>query len=811
VTEWIRWFRDMTRDDVGLVGGKNASLGEMLRDLTAAGVAVPDGFAITAEAYREFMTRNELQQVVEDVLGDAEVLDVEDLEARSVTIRQLMLACPLPEELVSALHEAYDRLTQEAEQEVRDEAGEAGLPVAVRSSATAEDLPTASFAGQQESFLYVQGRRELEVAVRRCFASLFTPRAINYRMDMGFDHFSVALSVGVQRMVRSDRASAGVIFTLDPDSGSDSVIYLTSSLGLGENVVQGRVGPDQFWVHKETLRAGHRSLVRRVVGPKELVLIYDRASHRLNNVPTPPERRSQLSLSADEALQLARWALAIEDHYTKVRGQPTPMDIEWAKDGVTGQLFVVQARPETVHSQKTGPELAIYTLKEQGPVLAHGLAIGSMAASGRAHVIDDPRHMDLLQPGEVLVTRSTDPDWEPILRRAAAVITEHGGRTSHAAIVARELGIPAVVAAEGACRSIISGHEVTVACCEGESGRIYEGRLAFDVERVDTSQVGGTRTRIMMNLADPEQALSLARIPCDGVGLARMEFVFANWVRVHPLALTRFDRLSIAEQREVDELIGERPGASSRTEYLVDTLAQGIGLLAAAFHPRPVILRFSDFKTNEYAHLLGGEAWEPAEPNPMIGWRGASRYCHPGYREGFLLECQAIRRVREDMGLTNLKVMVPFCRTPEEGQRVLETMAQAGLERGKDGLEVYVMAEIPSNILLADEFAALFDGFSIGTNDLTQLILGVDRDSDRVAPLFDDRNPAVKKAISQLLAAARAANKPVGICGQAPSDYPEFAAFLVAEGIDSISLTPDAVVRTSQVVARAEQEEKGEQ
>jgi pyruvate,water dikinase len=790
-TQWIRWFRDVGADDVAEVGGKNASLGEMIRELTALGVAVPDGFAVTASAYRAFLRHNDLEAAIARALTGDGSGGTRDLAERGQAIRTLILRGEHPPELAAALAAAYRTL-----------GGDAGdIHVAVRSSATAEDLPTASFAGQQESFLYVHGERDLLDTVKRCFASLFTGRAISYREDMGFAHDAVALSVGVQRMVRADTSCSGVAFTLDPESGHRDIVYITSAYGLGENIVQGRVDPDAFWVHKPTLKTGHRSLVRRKLGAKELRLAYDPVRAELVNAPVSQLDRARVSLSDAEALTLARWCVTIEDHYSRRRGTPTPMDIEWARDGVTGELFVVQARPETVHSQRIGPTVRVHRLRQTGPVLARGQAVGDQIAVGQARVLRDPGDMHVFQKGEVLVAEATDPDWEPILKLASAIVTERGGRTSHAAIVARELGIPAIVGATDACDLVPNGAVVTVVCSEGESGVVHAGRLAFDVEEVDPSKLARPRTKILMNVADPERAFGLSRLPCDGVGLARMEFVFASWVKVHPLALTRYATLPDAVKHEVDQLVAGYPAP---TEYLIDRLSQGIGTLAAAFWPRPVILRFSDFKTNEYAHLLGGAGFEPQEPNPMIGWRGASRYYHPGYKEGFLLECAAVKRVRETFGLTNLKLMIPFCRTPAEGRRVLDAMREGGLERGKDGLEVLVMAELPSNVILADQFAQLFDGFSIGSNDLTQLTLGVDRDSEQVAPLFDERDEAVKRSIASLLETAHRCKRPVGICGQAPSDHPDFAAFLVERGIDSISLTPDAVLRATREVLAAE-------
>jgi len=792
--EWVRWFREIGMADVPLVGGKNASLGEMLRELAPLGIRVPDGYAVTADGYRYFLDTNNLVEPIREILAGWTRGDVEDLAARSKRIRSRILRGSYPHDLEAEIVEAYSELSRQC--------GTDELDVAVRSSATAEDLPNASFAGQQETFLHVHGEAELLESIKKSFASLFTARAISYREDMGFDHFKVALSVGVQRMVHADTASSGVMFTLDTESGFRDVIFVTATWGLGENIVQGRVAPDEFYVHKPTLRQGYQPIVGKRIGTKEFKLVFDETGHRLKNIPVPMEDRARYAICDADVLQLARWGLAIEQHYSKRRGVDTPMDIEWAKDGRTGELFIVQARPETVHSQKRGAKLRLYQLQELGTVLTQGLAVGEAIAAGPARVIKDPRQMDKFQPGEVLITEVTNPDWEPIMKRAAAIVTERGGRTSHAAIVARELGIPAIVGATDAMRAIPSELTITISCAEGEVGRVYAGALAHQVEEVDSSTLPQTRTQIMMNVGNPEQAFKLAQIPNDGVGLARMEFIFASWVRVHPLALTRYDTLSIQVKRAVDQLTS---GSIDKTEYFVDTLARGISTIAAAFWPRPVILRFSDFKTNEYAHLLGGELFEPHEENPMLGWRGASRYYHPNYKEGFMLELAAIRRVRETMGLKNLKLMVPFCRTVEEGRRVLEVMREGGLVRSEDDLEVYVMAEIPSNVLLAELFSELFDGFSIGSNDLTQLTLGVDRDSELVASLFDERNTAVKRACTELITTAHRCGRKVGICGQAPSDYPEFAAFLVGLGIDSISLSPDAVVRTRLRVRDAEQ------
>jgi pyruvate,water dikinase len=784
---WIKQLRDVGLSDVPSVGGKNASLGELLRALVPLGVNVPDGFATTADGYRHFIDENHLTAPIEEALRGLRKGDVGDLVRRSDRIRELVSHSPMPADLEHEIAMAYAALVRAN--------GAESLDVAVRSSATAEDLPNASFAGQQETFLNVRGAAAVTDAVRNAFASLFTPRAIHYREDMGFEHMRVALSVGVQRMVRSDLASAGVIFTLDTDTGHRGVVLVTSSLGLGESVVQGRVVPDQFLVHKDRLKAGFRPLVRRKLGAKESRLVYDEGGHRaVRTERTPDELRARFSLVDDDVITLAQWAVRIEDHYSRVRGEETPMDIEWAKDGVTGALFIVQARPETVHSRKAAPMVRMCKLERPGRAIATGLAIGDAVATGRARVVRNPTQMAQVQNGDILVTEVTDPDWEPIMKIASGIVTDRGGRTSHAAIVARELGIPAIVGTGNATATLTDGNPVTVSCSEGETGHVYEGELAFTVEQIDPATLPKPRTQIMLNVGDPDSALKLAMLPCDGVGLARMEFIFASWVGVHPLALTRYATLPLEVQRLVDERTG---GAADKTQYFVDRLSQGIGTLAAAFWPRPVILRFSDFKTNEYARLVGGAPFEPHEENPMLGWRGASRYYHPNYKEGFLLEVAAVRRVREAFGLTNLKVMVPFCRTPAEGERVLATMREGGLVQGQGGVEVYVMAEIPSNILMAEAFASLFDGFSIGSNDLTQLTLGVDRDSTTVAPLFDERIEAVTWSCAHLIEVAHARGRKVGICGQAPSDYPDFAAFLVERGIDSVSLNADAFARTS--------------
>ncbi|HEU4452256.1 MAG TPA: phosphoenolpyruvate synthase [Longimicrobium sp.] len=794
---WIRWFDELGLGDLPLVGGKNASLGELRRALAPLGVRVPDGFATTAGAYRAFLHETGADAAVGCAMARLDVRDLDALQAAGRAARTAILAAEIPRPIAAALREAYRRLEAEYG---------ADCDVAVRSSATAEDLPEASFAGQQETFLNVRGETALLDAVRRCFASLFTDRAIVYRAERGFAHTDVALSVGVQRMVRSDLGSAGVMFSLDPESGFRDVVVINAAYGLGESVVQGTVNPDEYTVFKPTLRRGFRPLLQRRAGSKEMKLVYDEGGTRpVKSVPVAPEDRARLVLDEDEVLTLARWACLVEDHYSAARGAPAPMDMEWAKDGRTGELFLLQARPETVHARESGLVLERHVLDEAGEVLASGRSVGEKIGSGRARLIRSAADLEQLRQGEVLVTEMTDPDWEPVMKRAAAIVTDRGGRTCHAAIVSRELGIPAVVGTEHGTERVPDGAEVTVSGAGGVEGKVYRGRLASHVERTDLSTLERPRTRIMLNVGNPGEALKLSLLPNDGVGLARLEFIISAHIRVHPMALLHPERIADARERaEVERLSA---GYAERGDYFVERLAEGVGTIAAAFWPKDVIVRLSDFKTNEYAGLPGGAAFEPAEENPMLGFRGASRYYDERYREAFALECRAIRRVRERMGLANVKVMVPFCRTVEEGRRVLAEMEANGLKRGEDGLEVYVMCEIPANVILAAELAEVFDGFSIGSNDLTQLVLGVDRDSSLVARLFDERNPAVTRMVAQAIRAVRAAGRKIGICGQAPSDYPEFARFLVAEGIDSMSLNPDAVVRTTLEVLEMEREQ----
>jgi len=791
---FIKWFADITIGDIPLVGGKNASLGEMVRELASKGVKVPDGFAITAEGFRHFIREARLDEVIRSALTDLDTHDMANLGERGHAVRQAIRSASLPADLQEQIVGAYRQLQ-----------GGSALPldVAVRSSATAEDLPDASFAGQQETYLNVQGAAALLETCKRCFASLFTDRAISYRVDKGFDHFKVALSIGVQRMVRSDLACAGVMFTIDTESGFRDAVLISAAYGLGENVVQGSVTPDEYIVFKPTLKSGHSPILQKSVGSKEFKLIYDTGGGKMvKNVPVAPADRAKYALTDDEVLELGRWGCIVEDHYSAKRGSPAPMDLEWAKDGNTGELFIVQARPETVQSRKNPDVLESYRLERRSTVLATGRSVGEKIATGRVRVIKSAQFIGQFQEGEVLVTDKTDPDWQPIMKKAAAIITNRGGRTCHAAIVSRELGVPAIVGTERGTEALVDGQMVTVSCAEGDAGFVYDGALPFAVERTDLKALGRPRTKVMMNLANPEEAFSLSFIPNDGVGLARMEFIVTTYIKIHPLALIDFDRLAdVAAKAEIERLT---IGYKDKPQFFVDKLAQGVAMLAAAFYPKDVILRLSDFKTNEYANLIGGRAYEPHEENPMLGFRGASRYYHPRYQAGFALECRAVKKVREEMGLTNLKVMIPFCRTVEEGRRVQAEMEKNGLRRGENGLEIYVMCEIPSNIILAEEFADIFDGFSIGSNDLTQLVLGVDRDSEIVAPLFDERNLAVKKVIAQVIATCRAKGRKIGICGQAPSDYPEFAQFLVEQGIDSISLNPDTVLKTMLAVLETE-------
>jgi len=792
---YIRWFSEIGSSDVALVGGKNASLGEMLGNLAPAGVRVPNGFAITADAYRFMLDQADAWPRLHRALDGLDVSDVDDLARRARDAREIVHSAPLPPELVAEILAAYKAL--------RAEYG-SDLTVAVRSSATAEDLPDASFAGQHETFLNVSGEARLLDSVRLCFASLFMDRAIAYRVDKGFDHFKVFQSVGVMKMVRSDRASSGVIFTLDTESGFRDAVFITGAYGLGENVVQGTVDPDEFHVFKPTLRQGHRTVLRRKLGRKEIRMVYAQAAGRetTRNVPTALDDRERYCIEDDDVLTLADAAIAIEDHYTRRLGRSTPMDIEWARDGLDGRLYIVQARPETVVSRRASGVIEESRLDGQGVSRASGRAVGAGIATGRARVITDLAQLADFKPGEILVADTTMPDWGTVMKIAAGIVTNCGGRTCHAAIVARELGIPAVVGCEDATRVIKTGDELTVSCGEGATGHVYEGVLPFTTTRTDLSSLNLPQTEIMVNLGNPDLAFQTAQLPVDGVGLARMEFIVAEHIRVHPMALVHPERVQDPAVRA--EIARLAHGHATPAGYFVRQLAEGVGTIAAAFYPGPVIVRMSDFKTNEYASLLGGRYFEPTEANPMLGFRGASRYGHPAYAEGFALECAAMKRVREDMGLTNVKLMIPFCRRVEEGQRVIAAMEAHGLKRGVDGLEIFVMCEIPNNVIQIDAFARLFDGFSIGSNDLTQLVLGVDRDSEIVAFDFDERDAGVQAMIRQTVEGAHRNGRHVGICGQAPSDYPEVVEFLVQLGIDAISVTPDVALKVLRDVLAVE-------
>jgi pyruvate,water dikinase len=795
--KYIRWFEEIKIEDIPIVGGKNASLGEMYRELTSQGVKIPNGFAITAEAYWHVIESAGILDELKDAMVGLDKTNLDDLMKRGKRARDLILSAGIPDDLWAEIRTAYDRLCEEYGPDT---------DVAVRSSATAEDLPTASFAGQQETYLNIRGYPTLRESCSKCLASLFTNRAISYRIDNNFDHFEVALSIGIMKMVRSDIATSGVIFTIDTETGFSDVVFITASYGLGENIVQGAVNPDEYYVFKPTYRKGYKATIRKILGDKSVKMIYGISDSKVltRNVAVPEADRRRFCITDDDILTLASYALKIEDYYSGKTGESRPMDIEWAKDGISGDLFIVQARPETVESQKAMDVLETYRLEKKGSILAIGKRVGEKIASGKSHIIPDVTHLSSFKPGEILVSDSTNPDWEPVMKTAAAIITNRGGRTCHAAIVSRELGIPAVVGAGDATEKIHTGQEVTVSCAEGDEGTVYEGILPFHVERLSLKDLQRPKTEIMMNLGNPEEAFSLSKIPNNGVGLARMEFIINSYIKVHPMALVHPEKITDeAERKQLDDLTF---GYEDKQEYFVEKLAQGVGTIAAAFYPKPVVARMSDFKTNEYAHLIGGHYFEPVEENPMIGFRGASRYCDERYREGFALECRAMKRVREEMGLTNLVIMIPFCRRVDEAERVLAEMAKNGLKRGENGLQVYVMCEVPNNVILVDEFSKLFDGFSIGSNDLTQLVLGVDRDSALMAHDFDERDPGVMKMVSMAIQGARRNQRHIGLCGQAPSDYPEFAEFLVKEGINSISLNPDSVMKNTLKVIEIEKQ-----
>jgi pyruvate,water dikinase len=775
--KFILWFDDLGIEDVPLVGGKNASLGEMYRNLSKRKVSVPNGFAITAYAYQYLLEHAGIRKDIKKIVRGLNTRNMANLSSRGHQVRNLIRNAEFPDELRLAIVKGYARLCKEYG---------AHTDVAVRSSATAEDLPDASFAGQQETYLNIRGDAALIDACKKCFASLFTNRAISYREDKKFDHFSISLSIGVQKMVRSDLACSGVMFSIDTESGFKNAVFITGAYGLGENVVQGKVNPDEYYVFKPTLKQGFKPIISKKVGSKELKMVYDnQGSKYTKDVHVSAEDQKKFVLSDAEVLKLAEWAVIVEDHYSKKRNRFTPMDMEWAKDGATNKLFIVQARPETVQSQKDLTKLEQYVLKGKGKVLVEGHSVGDRIGSGAAHVIHNVKDIGKFKEGEVLVTEMTDPDWEPIMKIASAIVTNRGGRTCHAAIISRELGIPCIVGTIDGTSKVKTGQKITVSCAEGDVGRVYGGALKYEVKKIDLKQLPATQTRVMMNLGNPDEAFALSFTPCSGVGLAREEFIINSYIKVHPKALLDYEKLKDARlKKKIDELTH---GYRNKVDFFIDKLSQGIATIGAAFYPNDVIVRLSDFKSN-----------------PMIGFRGASRYYSEFYREAFALECRALRKVRDDMGLANVKVMVPFCRTVEEGKRVLAEMEKNGLKRGKNQLQVYVMCEIPSNVILADEFCKIFDGFSIGSNDLTQLTLGLDRDSELVAHIYDERNAAVKRLVQQVITTARRYDRKIGICGDAPSTFPEFAEFLVDAGIDSISLSPDAVIKTTLTIAKAE-------
>lgn len=793
---YVRRFNEIGIKDIPLVGGKNASLGEMYQALRPKGVRIPEGFIITADAFTRLFEDKNLSDPVYEKLDSLDTHDFAQLEKTGREIRELIRATGLSTDISTAIRNAYTELCQLV--------GLEDVDVAVRSSATAEDLPAASFAGQQETFLNVRGAEAVIEACLNCFASLFTDRAISYRTTNGFDHRKVRLSIGIQQMIHSDRASSGIIFTLDTETGARNVILISSAYGLGENIVGGRVDPDEFLILKPMLETARVPIIRKKLGSKQLRMVYStHGTRRTKNVEVSRVDQEKFSLTNEEIIELARWSLIIEDYYSKLNKKDTPMDIEWAKDGVTDELYILQARPETVHSIQKPHEAEVMSLKKRSAVILKGKAVGAKIGSGPARVVNEVTDLKSFKQGEVLVADMTDPDWEPVMKKASAIITNRGGRTCHAAIVSREHGVPCVVGTGNATSVLRNGQEITVSCAEGEEGVVMEGKLPFISEKMNWENNPEIHTKVMVNVGNPDQALKASLLPVDGVGLARLEFIIADHVKIHPMALVHLDQVKNQYQlKEIKELI--RGFEDDPTAYFVDRLAEGIAMIAGAFYPRPVIVRLSDFKTNEYAHLLGGEGFEPREENPMIGFRGASRYYSPKYREGFALECRALKFVREEMGLTNVKVMIPFCRTAKEGALVIEEMKRNGLTQKENGLEIYVMCEIPSNVMDIDSFAKIFDGFSIGSNDLTQMTLGVDRDSELISHLFDERDPAALKMLALAVEGAKKAGRPIGICGQAPSDYPEITKFLVDRGIDSISLSPDSVLPTLATIQEAE-------
>lgn len=782
--KFIKFFNQITIKNVPQVGGKNASLGEMYRKLSKKGIRVPHGFATTAYTYNYFLDSAKVKKEIKKILKGLDTHNVIDLMRRGAKVRKLIISTPFPPDFAEEIVAAYKKLSAEY--------GEKNLDVAVRSSATAEDLPDASFAGQQETYLNISGEKQLLIAVKKCIASLFTNRAISYRVDKGFNHFEVALSVGVQKMIRSDLASSGVMFTIDTESGFSNAVLINSIYGLGENIVQGKVNPDEFYVFKPT-----KAIISRFIGRKRLKMIYNNdPKNPTKNIRIKPAEQIKQSITDEQIKELAEWGMIIEKHYKR------PMDIEWALDGKDGKLYIIQARPETVHSVRNVNELEEYKLIRRGKIITSGQSVGSKIGAGVANRIMNIAGIKNFKPGQILVTDMTDPDWEPIMKIASAIVTDKGGRTCHAAIVSRELGIPCIVGTNNVSYRIKTGKKITASCAEGEKGFIYEGELPFKIKKTNIKKLVRPKTKIMMNIGEPDLAFSSSFIPNDGVGLARLEFIINNYIKIHPLALINYNKIRDKKiKKQIDNLTASY---KDKKQFFIEKLAEGIAMITAAFYPKDVIVRLSDFKTNEYANLIGGAKYEPIESNPMIGWRGASRYYSPNFLPAFVLECQTLKKVRDEMGLTNLKVMVPFCRTVEEGKKVLAIMAKNGLKRGKNGLEIYIMAEIPSNIILAQQFAEIFDGFSIGTNDLTQLTLGVDRDSSLVSHIYDERNEAVKSLVSYIINVAHRTKTKIGICGQAPSDYPEFATFLVECGIDSISLIPDTIIKTTIAVNKKE-------
>ncbi len=801
--QFIKFFHEIRNTDVAIVGGKNASLGEMYQKLTPLGIHIPNGFAITAQAYFYLLEKGGIKEKIKEILSDVDCIDIGVLQSRAKAVRELIFATPLPKELLSEILAAYKRLSQEYHSNAVD--------VAVRSSATAEDLPDASFAGQQDTYLNIVGEASIIQHIKLCFASLFTARAISYRQSRNFSHFDVGLSVCIQKMVRSDKASSGVMFTIDTESGFEDVVLITSSWGLGENIVGGLVNPDEFYVYKPKLLEGKDAIIKRKLGSKLKKMIYAHTESGKStvNVDTPPSKRAIFSINDEEVKELARQAILIEEHYSKEAKRHQPMDIEWAKDGIDNKLYIVQARPETVQSQKQNANIyERYILDKNAPkkILTKGIAIGSKIGSGKVRVIHSLDAINAFKEGDVLVTEITDPDWEPAMKIASAVITNRGGKTCHAAIVAREIGVPAIVGCHNATEILRNDMVVTADCSQGDTGYVYEGEIPYSIEKIELTTAKKLQTKIYVNIGNPTRAFSFSRLPVDGVGLARMEFIINNYIKVHPLALKSLYYGQNAAQKE--EILQIIDAYEDPKDFFIKKISEGVGMIAAAFYPRPVIVRTSDFKSNEYKKMIGAAGFEPDEENPMIGYRGASRYYSEHYKEAFLWECEALKYARERMGFENIKLMVPFVRTPQEGEKVIDLMAQAGLQQEKNGLEIYAMCEIPSNVILADEYLKIFDGYSIGSNDLTQLTLGVDRDSDLVSHIFDERHPVMKRQFSSVIASCKKAGKYVGICGQAPSDYPEVAEFLVKEGIDSISLNADSVIKTRTQIESIENRSK---